>query len=40
MDKDITIMELTKLLSKMKNNKGPGTDGLHVEFYKIYWSDI
>ena len=23
----------------MKNNKGPGHDGICVEFYKMYWND-
>ena len=32
LDSDITLTELTKSLSKMSNNKGPGLDGLIVEF--------
>lgn len=24
----------------MKNGKSPGSDGLNVEFYKIFWNDI
>ena len=39
LDKDINLDELSKALYKMKNNKGPGQDGICVEFYKIYWND-
>ena len=27
-------------LKQMKNGKSPGTDGITVEFYKIFWGDI
>ena len=36
----ITIDECSKALKKMKNGKTPGTDGLTVEFYKMFWNDI
>ena len=40
LDSEITMKELTKALSLMKNNKSPGPDGIAVEFYKIYWNDV
>ena len=24
----------------MQNNKSPGSDGITIEFYKIFWNDI
>ena len=27
-------------LKEMQNNKSPGSDGITVEFYKIFWNDI
>jgi hypothetical protein len=35
-----TINECENAIKQMKNNKSPGTDGLPVEFYKIFWNDI
>ena len=40
LDRDITMLELTKSLKLMKNNKSPGPDGIVTEFYKFYWKDI
>ena len=37
LERDITLEEITKALSKMMNNKSPGQDGICIEFYKIYW---
>ena len=39
-EQSITIDECSKALKKMKNGKTPGTDGLTVEFYKMFWKDI
>ena len=36
----ITIYECENALREMNNNKSPGSDGLTVEFYKIFWNDI
>ena len=24
----------------MENNKSPGSDGINVEFYKLFWNDV
>ena len=40
LEEDITIVELSKALLKMSNNKSPGQDGICIEFYKLYWKDI
>ena len=32
--------ECLKALKEMKNNKSPGSDGLTVEFYKMFWNTI
>ena len=32
--------EILEALKKMKNGSSPGTDGIPVEFYKVFWSDI
>lgn len=32
--------ECSKALKEMKNQKSPGSDGLTVEFYKIFWNAI
>ena len=32
--------ECEEAIKEMKNGKTPGTDGLTVEFYKIFWNDI
>ena len=36
----ICLDECSKTLLKMKNGKTPGSDGLSVEFYKMFWSTI
>ena len=36
----ITENECLKALKEMKNNKSPGSDGLTVEFYKMFWNTI
>ena len=37
---EITYAELSTALRNMKNNKSPGLDGLTVEFFKFFWTDI
>ena len=37
LDGEITLKELNKTLSKMKNNKTPGLDGFPADFYKVFW---
>ena len=36
----LTKKECILAIKSMSNNKSPGTDGLPVEFYKIFWNDI
>jgi hypothetical protein len=36
----LTIDECTKAIKDMKNGKSPGCDGLTVDWYKFFWSDI
>ena len=36
----ITLDEAAQVLSRMKNNKSPGTSGFTVEFFKYFWRDI
>jgi hypothetical protein len=32
--------ECVEVIKTFKNGKSPGTDGLPIEFYKIFWNDI
>ena len=32
--------ELAKAIKSMKNGSSPGSDGIPVEFYKIFWNDL
>ena len=36
----ITESECLNALKCMKNQKSPGSDGITVEFYKIFWNNI
>ena len=36
----ITENECRNALDKMSLNKSPGSDGLTVEFYRVFWEDI
>ena len=39
-DKDVTLEDLEACLFNMSIGKSPGNDGLTVEFYKAFWSDL
>ena len=36
----ISSEECLKAIKQMQPGKSPGTDGLPVEFYKVFWNDI
>ena len=36
----LTIAECKKVLLAMQKNKAPGSDGIPIEFYQTFWSDI
>ena len=36
----LTAAECLESLKTMESNKTPGTDGIPVEFYKVFWNDI
>ena len=36
----ITSSECQKAIKLMNNNKAPGSDGLTIEFYKTFWTDM
>ena len=36
----LTKEECLQALKVMSPNKTPGSDGLSVEFYKVFWNDI
>ena len=40
LDREVTIEGLFLSLSKMKNDKSPGNDGLTCEFYKNFWDKV
>ena len=40
LDSDIELSEIVSAIKKMPNGKSPGSDGLPVEFYKIFWNEI
>ena len=40
LEQPLTEIELLNALKNLKNNKCPGSDGLSVEFYKIFWNEI
>ena len=36
----LTETEISAVIKTFKNNKSPGTDGLPIEFYKVFWNEI
>ena len=39
-DKTLSENDIAKAIKSMKNGSSPGSDGLLVEFYKIFWNDL
>ena len=39
-DRALTIEDLSDSLNSMASGKSPGNDGLSIEFYKFFWSDL
>ena len=39
-DGSITLHEIQSCISKLKDNKSPGNDGLTGEFFKVFQEDI
>ena len=39
-DEKISLNELSIAVKSMKNGKTPGEDGLQIEFYKMFWTEI
>ena len=39
-DNQILICELEEAIRTMNNNKTPGSDGIPVDFYKVFWSSL
>lgn len=40
MDKEFTLEELGRVISKMKLGKSPGLDGFPIEFYKVFKKEL
>ena len=40
LEKNPTIEEFDKIINLPKDKKSPGLDGLPIEFYRFFWSDI
>ena len=39
-DRELTVEDLKNSLFSMSGGRSPGNDGLSVEFYKFFWTDI
>ena len=39
-DKNLTLNEIESVIKDMKIDKSPGVDGIPIEFYTCFWSDI
>jgi len=37
---DISEYECRLAKQQMQNNKAPGSDGISVEYYKLFWNDL
>ena len=40
LENEITIEEIIKIIKELAKNKSPGSDGLPVEFYIVFWNKI
>ena len=38
--KILQSFEIAESIKKLPNNKSPGTDGISIEFYKLFWHEI
>ena len=39
-EEPISVEEITEAMNGLKHNSCPGSDGLPVEFYKCFWSEV
>ena len=39
-EEDITVQDLQEAIKRMNNNKTPGNDGIPIDFYKVFWSQL
>ena len=39
-DQQLLVQDLCKAMKLMNNNKTPGSDGIPVDFYKVFWSRL
>ena len=40
LDKELSKQELLNTILQMNTNKAPGIDGIPVEFYKTFWTEL
>ena len=40
LEQPFSLQELSLAVKSMKNNKTPGTDGLPIDFYKVFWGRL
>jgi len=40
LNSEITLTEISEIVSNMKTGKSPGTDGLTVDFYQFFWAEL
>ena len=40
LDRVLTLEEFDPVIKEMKENRSPGSDGIPIEFYKVFWQQI